>query len=60
MNLSKSNSPRGSFKLIHDSVNDIICGQWVDSKVVSFVSSLEDTGHSVVKRQVGSKKKDFN
>ena len=60
MNLSKTKDNRGTFKLIHDSVNGILCGQWIDSKVVSFVSSLEDTGHGVVKRQVGSRKKELN
>ena len=60
MNLSKSKDNRGTFKVIHDLVNGILCGQWVDSKVVSFVSSLEDTGHGVVKRQVGSRKKELN
>ena len=60
MNLSKSKTNRGTFKVIHDAVNGVVCGQWVDSKVVSFVSTIEDTGHSVVQRQIGSKKKELN
>jgi hypothetical protein len=54
----KKNLPRGTFKRAYDFTNKVQCVQWVDSKVVNFVSSLS-TNWVVgeVKRQVGSVKK---
>ena len=60
MNLVKTKKNRGTMKLIHDTENGVICGQWVDSKVVNFVSSYEDIGYGTVNRQIGSKKIEFN
>ena len=59
MDLKKTKTNRGTMKLGHDEVNGILIGQWVDSKVVNFVSSYENVGTGQLQRQVGQTKKDF-
>ena len=60
MNLKKTKTNRGTMKLAHDKVNGVIIGQWVDSKVVNFVSTYENIGTGQVRRQVGPNKESFN
>ena len=59
LNLKKDRTNRGESLLFHDPVNGLIFGQWVDSKVVNFVSSYEDVGSGTVRRQVGQNKEEF-
>lgn len=51
---------RGTSFLCYDSQNRVTVGQWLDSKVVNFCSSLNDSGLDQVKRQVGSDKMTFD
>ncbi|CAB9512517.1 unknown protein [Seminavis robusta] len=44
---------RGEYKIVADKVNRLLMMQWVDSKVVTMVSSMNDTTVGTVKRQVG-------
>jgi len=59
MTLNKANSERGDYLLAYDKSNDMICGQWRDSKVVNFVTSVKDISIGHAKRQIGSKKQRF-
>jgi Transposase IS4 len=52
--------PRGTYKILIDKNNGVLCCQWVDSHVVNVVSSILSNKITSVKRQVGSKKKDFD
>lgn len=56
----KKTSERGSSKMMYDSANEILIGQWRDNKVVQFVSSTNEGGLGKVKRQIGSQKVDFD
>ena len=60
MTLKKTATNRRTINLAHDEVNGIIIGQWVDSKVVNFVSSYESSGKGEVQCQVRPNKEDFN
>ena len=42
-----------------DPVNKVLFGQWSDSKVISFISTLGVFGMPTVQRRVGSQKLDF-
>jgi len=55
----KDKSKRGQSVLSYDSSNRIICGEWMDSKVVNFAMSLIDSTSSTVQHQIGSQKKVF-
>ena len=50
---------RGQFKMVADKTNEIICMQWMDSKVVSLVTTTNITTVGTVKRQVGSNAVEF-
>ena len=52
MNIKKEKN-RGTTKVLYDKVHRVITGQWIDSKCVSFTSTLNDVGMGVVKRRVG-------
>jgi Transposase IS4 len=53
--------PRGTYKILIDKNNGVLCCQWVDSRVVNVVSSIILSNKiTSVKRQVGSNKKDFD
>ncbi|CAB9517269.1 unknown protein [Seminavis robusta] len=56
MDLEKSDG-RGSYKISVDKQNRLLEMQWVDNKVVSMVTSRNDTSIGKVKRQIGSIKK---
>ncbi|CAB9525639.1 unknown protein [Seminavis robusta] len=56
MDLEKKDG-RGMYKLAVDKQNRLLEMQWVDNKVVSMVTSRNDTTIGKVKRQVGSIKK---
>jgi hypothetical protein len=58
MNLSK-NTPRGTSLVKYDPGNRILFGQWNDTKVVSFISSLGISGTVTVTRRVGANKIDL-
>jgi Transposase IS4 len=47
--------PRGTYKILIDKNNSVLCCQWVDSRVVNVVSSILTNEIASVKRQVGSK-----
>jgi len=55
----KDKSIRGKSVLSYDTSNRIICGEWMDSKVVNFATSLVDTTSSTVQRRIGSQRKVF-
>jgi len=59
MTLTKANTERGDYLLAYDKHNEMICGQWRDSKVVNFVTSVKDLTVGQAKRQIGSKKQRF-
>jgi Transposase IS4 len=46
---------RGAYKLSADEYNHVLAAQWVDSKVVSMVSSFCDTSIGTVDRRVGQR-----
>ncbi|CAB9517121.1 unknown protein [Seminavis robusta] len=56
MDLEKSDG-RGTYKISADKQNRLLEMQWVDNKVVSMVTSRNDTTIGKVKRQIGSIKK---
>eukprot|EP00797_Seminavis_robusta_P022319 Sro354_g124780.2 (640) ;mRNA; r:32565-34484 len=53
LDLDKSKDARGEYRIVADKVNRLLMMQWVDSKVVTMVSSKNDTTVGTVKRQVG-------
>jgi len=55
----KDKSIRGKSALSCDTSNIIVCGEWMDSKVVNFATSLVDTTSSTVQRRIGSQRKVF-
>lgn len=57
MNLKKT-ANRGTVLMAYDKVNQVIIGQWRDNKVVNFVSTVDDSGLTTVKRQSGATKLD--
>jgi len=59
MTLIKKDTVRGEYLLAYDKDNEMLCGQWRDSKVVNFVSSVKDLSIGTAKRQVGSQQKKF-
>lgn len=57
MNLKKNkDTPRGKYIMLADDVNRLLAVQWIDSRVVNFVTTLNNTGVGKVTRQVGSNK----
>ena len=48
--------PRGSCQLAYDKQNRLVCGEWLDSKLVRFVSTLNNATIGNVRRQLGSEK----
>jgi Transposase IS4 len=50
---------RGTFKMLIDKTNNVLCVQWVDSKVVNCVSTVLTDAIGSVKRQRGKHKVDF-
>ena len=58
MNLSK-NAERGLSLEKYDPVNHVLCGQWNDNQVVSFISTLGISGSVTVWRRVGPQKVDL-
>jgi hypothetical protein len=50
---------RGDYVLKYNACNRLLCGQWHDSKVVNFVSTLNHATIATVQRQIGSVKQDF-
>jgi len=59
LNMVKSSTERGDFKLLYDAKNEIINGQWRDSKVVNFASSVTDPSITEVFRQIKNRKLSF-
>ena len=59
MTLTKNDTERGDYLLAYDKDNDVIIGQWRDSKVVNFVTTVKDFTIGTAKRQVGSQQKRF-
>ncbi|CAB9519499.1 unknown protein [Seminavis robusta] len=59
LDLKKTNSNRGTSILAYDDQNRVTICQWVDSKVVNVVSTLNDASMKNVQRQVGSNKETF-
>ena len=59
LNMTKATSERGEFKLLYDPRNEIINGQWRDSKVVAFASSVTDPTVTEIFRQIKNKKLPF-
>ena len=53
MNMKKNNSEKGDHKICYDSVNQVCCMQWRDSKVVNLVSTLNDASLSSCNRKDG-------
>jgi len=51
MDLVKKDTERGEYKLAHDKHNKIVIGQWRDSKVVGFVSSIKSLKIGIRRRQ---------
>ena len=47
---------RGSYRMVYDKQNRVVCGEWLDSKVVRFVSSLNVAKIGQVQRQLGANK----
>jgi len=58
--MTKDKSNRGECVLSYDSLNKIICGEWLDSKVVTFATSVMDSNTTTVERRIGSQKKVFS
>jgi len=58
-NMTKNKDNRGGHVLSCDSSNQIICGEWMDSKVVTFATSVMDTSSTTMQRRIGSQKKNF-
>ena len=52
------NAPRGTMLQQYDEKNQLLEIQWKDSKVFGFVSTIEKSGTTTVKRQSGSQKID--
>ena len=48
MDLKKTKTNRGECKLAIDEVNQLLAFQWINSKVVNFVSSMNDASLSTV------------
>ena len=59
MDLSKK-SDRGSYLLKYDKSNGILAGQWNDSKVVAFISTLCEYDIVAVKRRIKRERLDFH
>ena len=59
MNLSKK-SDRGSYLMKYDKINGILAGQWNDSKVVSFISTLGEYDIVKVKRRIKKDRIEFD
>jgi Transposase IS4 len=59
MNLKKTDE-RGSSIVLVDEVNKLVAAQWVDSKVVNCISTINDTSIGKVSRQRGSVRAEFD
>jgi hypothetical protein len=57
LNLKKEE--RGTFQMAYDDANRVLLTQWIDSRVVNVVSTLNDTAIGSCNRQIGSDKKTF-
>ena len=53
----RNKKERGFSQMFYDKENRLIVGQWLDSKMVKFVSTLNNSKIIQVERQVGSSKK---
>ena len=60
MTLTKTTTTKqGIYLLAADKVNKILYVQWLDSKVVGLVTTLNTTAIGMVKRQIGAKAKEI-
>lgn len=55
----KKSLPRGTYQQAYDDQNRVLLTQWVDSRVVNVVSTLNDTTIQTCQRQIGSHKQTF-
>jgi len=57
--MTKEGANHGEYKLVWDPVNEMINGQWRDSRVVSFASLVTDASLTEIKRQIKSQRLPF-
>jgi Transposase IS4 len=55
----KKTADRGTYQMSYDDQNRILLTQWMDSRVVNVVTTLNDTSIVTCDRQIGSHKKTF-